>query len=61
MTLPTGTVTFVFSDIEESSDLVKRFAERYGEILAAHRRLIRASFGEAEVRRDQPSPAVDSW
>lgn len=44
-TLPSGTVTFVFSDIEASTDLLKRLGERYGELLAEHRRLVRETFG----------------
>jgi class 3 adenylate cyclase len=42
--LPSGTVTFVFSDVEGSTALVKRFGERYGELLATHRRLVRETF-----------------
>jgi class 3 adenylate cyclase len=40
-TLPTGTVTFVFTDIEGSTQLLKQLGERYGEVLSEHRRLIR--------------------
>jgi class 3 adenylate cyclase len=43
--LPSGTVTFVFSDIEGSTALLKRLGERYGEVLAAHRRLMRETLG----------------
>jgi class 3 adenylate cyclase len=43
-TLPSGTVTFVFSDIEGSTALVKRLGEQYGELLATHRRLVRETF-----------------
>ncbi len=42
--LPAGTVTFVFSDIEGSTALVKRFGEGYGDLLATHRRLVRETF-----------------
>ena len=45
-TLPSGTVTFVFSDIEGSTALVKRLGDRYGDVLAAHRRLMREALGE---------------
>jgi predicted ATPase/class 3 adenylate cyclase/DNA-binding CsgD family transcriptional regulator len=41
--LPGGAVTFVFSDIEGSTRLVKALRERYSEILAEHRRLVRAA------------------
>jgi class 3 adenylate cyclase len=43
-TLPTGTVTFVFSDLEGSTALLKRFGDGYGELLATHRRLVRETF-----------------
>jgi len=40
--LPTGTVTFLFTDVEGSTKLLNEFgAERYGEELAEHRRLLR--------------------
>jgi class 3 adenylate cyclase len=44
-TLPSGTVTFVFSDIEGSTALLKRLGERYSELIADHRRIVRESFG----------------
>jgi class 3 adenylate cyclase len=44
VTLPSGTVTFVFSDIEGSTSLVKRFGDGYGELLTTHRRLVRETF-----------------
>jgi class 3 adenylate cyclase len=39
--LLTGTVTFLFTDIEGSTLLVRELGDRYGEALAQHRRLIR--------------------
>lgn len=46
-TLPSGTVTFVFSDIEGSTALLKRVGDaRYAELLALHRRLVRDGFAE---------------
>jgi DNA-binding NarL/FixJ family response regulator/class 3 adenylate cyclase len=42
--LPTGTVTFLFTDIEGSTALVKRLGQRYGEVLAEHQRLLRYAF-----------------
>ena len=39
-------MTFVFSDIEGSTALVKEHGDRYGELLAAHRRLVRETFAE---------------
>ena len=44
-TLPSGTVTFVFSDIEGSTALVKRLGDRYGEVLSDHRRVMREALG----------------
>jgi class 3 adenylate cyclase len=43
-TLPSGTVTFVFSDVEGSTGLLKRLGDRYGELLAEHRRIVRETF-----------------
>jgi class 3 adenylate cyclase len=42
--LPSGTVTFVFSDIEGSTSLLKVLGDRYGEVLDTHRRLMRQCF-----------------
>jgi predicted ATPase/class 3 adenylate cyclase len=42
---PSGTVSFLFSDVEGSTGLLQRLgAERYGEVLARHRELLRAAF-----------------
>jgi class 3 adenylate cyclase len=48
--LPRGAVTFVFTDIEGSTRLVRELGWRYAEVLAAHRELIRAAFGERAGR-----------
>ena len=42
--LPSGTVTFVFSDIEGSTALLKRLGDRYDEVITDHRRLMRERF-----------------
>ena len=39
--LPRGAVTFLFSDIEGSTRLVKALRERYAQVLAEHRSLVR--------------------
>lgn len=39
--LPTGTVTFLFTDIEGSTQLLKRLGGEYAVVLAEHQRLIR--------------------
>jgi DNA-binding SARP family transcriptional activator/class 3 adenylate cyclase/DNA-binding CsgD family transcriptional regulator len=41
---PTGTVTFLFTDIEGSTALVRRLGERYPELLATHNRLLADAF-----------------
>jgi class 3 adenylate cyclase len=43
--LPSGTVTFVFSDVEGSTGLLKRLGEQYGDVISEHRRLVRETFG----------------
>ena len=45
--LPGGTVTFLFTDIEGSTRLLKRLRDAYGELLDDHRRLLRRAFDEA--------------
>jgi class 3 adenylate cyclase len=50
--LPTGTVTFLFTDIEGSTSLLQELGDDYPKALAAHRRLLRRAFsdhGGAEV------------
>ena len=42
--LPAGRVTFLFTDIEGSTRLLRALGERYGEALSDHRRLLRACF-----------------
>jgi YVTN family beta-propeller protein len=42
--LPSGAITFLFTDIEESTRLLKQLRERYSEMLAEHQRLLRAAF-----------------
>jgi class 3 adenylate cyclase len=51
--LPSGTVTFVFSDIEGSTGLLKRLGDGYGELIAEHRRIVREHFnGHSGVEID---------
>src|SRR5258706_1074546 len=42
--LPTGTVTFLFSDIQGSTRLLHELGDGYAEVLAQHRRVLRAAF-----------------
>jgi predicted ATPase/class 3 adenylate cyclase/DNA-binding CsgD family transcriptional regulator len=44
--LPSGSVTFLFSDIEGSTRLVKALRERYPQFLAEHRRLVRSALAD---------------
>jgi class 3 adenylate cyclase len=44
--LPRGTVTFLFTDLEGSTELVRKLGERYADVLDEHRRLLRAAFTE---------------
>jgi predicted ATPase/class 3 adenylate cyclase len=48
--LPSGTVTFLFTDIEGSTRLLRRLGGRYAEVLGEHRRLLRAAFAEHDGR-----------
>jgi class 3 adenylate cyclase len=43
--LPAGTVTFVFTDIEDSTELLKRLGDEYRDVLSGHRRIVRDAFG----------------
>jgi class 3 adenylate cyclase/tetratricopeptide (TPR) repeat protein len=53
-TLHTGTVTFLFTDIEGSTQLLKRLGADYGEVLAEHRRILRTA------ARDHGGEEVDT-
>ena len=39
--LPSGTVTFLFTDIEGSTQLLRELGDRYSDVLDLHRRLLR--------------------
>ena len=43
--LPLGTVTFVFTDIEESTALLQKLGDGYADVLGEHRRIVRGAFG----------------
>ena len=54
-TLPTGTVTFFFSDIEGSTRLLQQLGPRYRDVLATHNEIARAAFaqhGGVEIRTE---------
>jgi class 3 adenylate cyclase/tetratricopeptide (TPR) repeat protein len=42
--LPSGAVTFLFTDIEGSTRLLKRVRDGYADVLVAHQELLRAAF-----------------
>jgi predicted ATPase/class 3 adenylate cyclase len=44
--LPTGTVTFLFTDIEGSTRLLSEVGDAYADVLADHRRVLRKAFAE---------------
>jgi DNA-binding NarL/FixJ family response regulator/class 3 adenylate cyclase len=46
--LPNGTVTLVFTDVEGSTQLVRRLGDAYGQLLGDHRRLLREAVEEAQ-------------
>jgi len=45
--LPTGTATFLFSDIEGSTQLLKQLGQRYVQVLADHNRLLQNAFEDS--------------
>ena len=50
--LPSGTVTFLFTDIEGSTQLLRQIGPHYAEVLAEHQRIVReaaAAHGGHEV------------
>ena len=47
VTLPGGTVTFLFTDIEGSTRLLQELGDDYAQVVADHRRLLREVFQQA--------------
>ena len=43
---PTGTVTFLFTDIEASTQLLRQLGDSYADVLAEHQTLLRSAFQE---------------
>src|SRR6516162_8785167 len=61
-TLPAGTVTFLFTDIEGSTELIQRLGDRrYAEVLDEHRRMLRDAFAEGRGRRLTPRETPSWW
>ena len=48
--LPVGTVTFVFTDIEGSTRLLKRLGTDYAGLLSRHRELVRSALEQNRGR-----------
>jgi class 3 adenylate cyclase len=46
--LPAGTVTFLFSDIEGSTELLKRLGDEYGALISDHCRLVREAAADLD-------------
>ena len=46
--LPTGTVTFLFSDIEGSTHLAERLGEHWGALLEEHREIVRRAIANGD-------------
>ena len=44
--LPTGTVTFLFTDIEGSTTLLQQLGDRYADVLTDYRHLLRTAIRE---------------
>jgi DNA-binding NarL/FixJ family response regulator/class 3 adenylate cyclase len=56
--LPTGTVTFVFTDVEDSTGLVRDLGNAYGTVISDHRAVVRDAAGgrggyEVDCRGDE--------
>jgi class 3 adenylate cyclase len=49
--VPAGTVTFLFTDIEGSTRLLQKLGDRYGELVAQHHRALRESAAASGGRR----------
>src|SRR5262245_28911354 len=48
MALPRGTVTFLYTDIQGSTELVARLGDAYAGVLEAHRTVLRDAVATAE-------------
>jgi class 3 adenylate cyclase len=56
--LPTGTITLLFTDIEGSTRLLNEFGERYVDLLAEHRGLLRKALQTEVVVEELPLRGV---
>ena len=46
--MPSGTITVLHTDVQDSTPMTMRLGERYAEVLATHRALLRAAFSAHE-------------
>ena len=58
---PSGAVTFLFTDIEGSTRLVKALRVRYPQVLADHRRLVRAAVAAQDGHEPPGTSVVPAW
>jgi class 3 adenylate cyclase len=58
--LPSGTVTFLFTDIEGSTQLLQRLGDEYAAALADQRQILRAVFEKYEGLRSIRKAIVSS-
>jgi hypothetical protein len=57
--LPSGTVTFLFTDIEGSTKLLHELGDEYAPVLAEHRRILRVtSWSSFRTKARRSSGAV---
>ena len=55
--LPTGTVTFLFTDIEGSTRLLHELGDAYADVLAEHRQVdLRGHLGDGHLGRVPVGP-----
>jgi DNA-binding NarL/FixJ family response regulator/class 3 adenylate cyclase len=47
---PTSTVTFLFSDVEGSTSLLRKLRDGYGEVMGKHEELMRSAWAESSGR-----------
>ena len=59
-TMPTGTVTMLFSDIEGSTVLLSRLGPVYAEVLSGQREVLRAAWLRTAVPRWAPRATASS-
>jgi class 3 adenylate cyclase len=48
--LPSGTVTFLFTDVEGSTELLRRLGDGYAAVLSDQRRILRDTLGQSGAR-----------